>query len=130
MMAYGSHFVPAAVPAPELNAGDGAATGIMSILTVNRQCILKSKTIQGHNHKLMVIISFLENKAAENDQFITNGTIHDLVVPIDLSTVDDKAAYQMSIRPLRYREKHIEYINLQKKMVELFFADPHYFQKR
>jgi hypothetical protein len=90
-MAHGSHFVPAAEPAPKLNAGDGAATGIMSILTVNRQCILKSKTIQGHNHKLMVIISFLENKAAENDQFITNGTIHDLVVPIDLSTVYDKA---------------------------------------
>jgi hypothetical protein len=98
-----------AVPAPELNAGDGAATGIVSILTeeqqalvnINRQCVLKPKTIQSYNNKLMAIISFLEMKATENDQFITNGMIHDLVVPIDLSTVDDKAAYQMIIRPLR-----------------------------
>ncbi len=91
--------------------------------------MLKPKTIRGYNNKLMAIISFLEKKADENDQIITNGTIDDLVVPIDLSTVDDKAAYQMSARPLRYRDKDINYINLQKKMVELFFADPHYFQK-
>lgn len=138
-MPYGSHFVPhAATPAPlhmatcsQQNSDSTGAGGIVSILTdeqqalvnINRRCVLKPKTIRGYNNKLMAIISFLEN------QFITNRTIDDLVVPVDLSTVDDKAAYQMSARPLRYRDKDINYINLQKKMVELFFADPHYFQK-
>ena len=134
-MAYGSHFVPqAAAPAPAHLAdssqsqqhSDGPC--IVSVLTaeqqafvnINRRCILKPKTIRGYNNKLHAIISFLEKKASENNQFITNGTIDDLVVHIDLTTVDDKAAYQMSVRPLRYREKDINYINLQKKMVELF----------
>jgi hypothetical protein len=72
---------------------------------------------------------FSKKKASENNQFITNGTIDDLVVHIDLTTVDDIAASQMSVMPLKYREKNINYINLQKKMVELFFADPHYFTK-
>jgi hypothetical protein len=76
----------------------------------------------------MEIISFLENKASENDQFITNGTIDDLVVPTDLSTIDDKAAYQMSLRPLRYRDKDTNYIYLQKKMVEWFFFNCHNFK--
>jgi hypothetical protein len=52
---------------------------------------------------LSAIIAFLEETASENDQVITNGTIDDLVVPIDFTRVDDKAAYQMSIRPLKYR---------------------------
>jgi len=71
---------------------------------------------------------FSKKKACENNQ-LTNGTIDDLVVHIDLTTIDDKAAYQMRVRPLRYREKVINYISLQKKMVELVFADPHYFTK-
>ena len=143
-MAYGSHFVPqAAAPVPAHLADSSQSQqhsdgpGIVSVLTaeqqalvnINRRCILKPKTIRGYNNKLHAIISFLEKKASENNQFITNGTIDDLVVHIDLTTVDDKAAYQMSVRPLRYREKDINYINLQKKMVELFFADPHYFTK-
>jgi len=80
-----------------------------------------------------VLIAFLEETASENDQFITNGTIDDLVVPIDFTRGDDKAAYQMSIRPpcrpLRYREKDLNYINLQKKMLEPFFVTPGRFDK-
>ena len=143
-MAYGSHFVPQAATPALAHLADSSQSqqhydgpGIVYVLTaeqqalvnINRRCILKPKTIRGYNNKLHAIISFLEKKASENNQFITNGTIDDLVVHIDLTTVDDKAAYQMSVRPLRYREKDINYINLQKKMVELFFADPHYFTK-
>jgi hypothetical protein len=73
---------------------------------------------------LNAIIEFLEITVSENDEFITNCTIDDLVVPIDFTRVDDKAAYQMSVRPLRYRTKDLNYIYFQKKMLELFFTTP------
>jgi len=133
-MAIGSSYVPLPASAP---VSVGQNSDVSTILTAaqqelvntSRRNVLKIKTTRGYNTMLSTIITFLEEKASENDQFITNGTIDDLVVPIDLTKVDDKAAYQMSLRPLRYREKDIKYINLQKKMLELFFADPGRFEK-
>ena len=135
-MAIGSGYVPQAGPAtaPSVGVNSDVSTVLTAaqqeLVNTARRNALRIKTIRGYNKMLNAIIEFLEITASENDEFITNGTIDDLVVPIDFTRVDDKAAYQMSVRPLRYRTKDLIYINLQKKMLELFFATPGRFDKK
>ena len=135
-MAIGSGYVPQARPAtaPSVGVNSDVSTVLTAaqqeLVNIARRNALKIKTIRGYNKMLNAIIEFLEITVSENDEFITNSTIDDLVVPIDFTRVDDKAAYQMSVRPLRYRTKDLIYINLQKKMLELFFATPGRFDKK
>jgi len=125
-------YVPQARPATAPSVGVNVNSDISTVLTaaqqelvnIARRNALKIKTIRGYNKMLNAIIEFLEITVSENDEFITNSTIDDLVVPIDFTRVDDKAAYQMSVRPLRYRTKDLNYIYFQKKMLELFFTTP------
>ena len=90
-----------------------------ALVNTNRQYLTTVETIKGHNKRLSAIISFIEEKAVENPLFIQNGTISDLVVPLDLDLVDDKEAYLEGTRGGRkYHTKDLNYPNLQKKMVD------------
>lgn len=96
-MAIGSGYVPQAGPAtaPSVGVNSEVSTVLTAaqqeLVNISRRNALKIKTVRGYNKMLSAIIAFLEEMASENDQFITNGTIDDLVVPIDLKRVDDKA---------------------------------------
>ena len=142
-MAYGTGYIRQAAPPPgdppststttQSTTGEtstieaGLTEEQQALVNTNRQYLTTVETIKGHNKRLSAIISFIEEKAGENPLFITNGTISDLVVPLDLDLVDDKEAYLEGTRGGRkYRTKDLNYPNLQKKMVELFFADPHH----
>ena len=125
-------------PTPQ-DDGQGADPTITTVLTAEQQAAVHEnrRNIQtegcrkGHNNKIQIFIKFLEEEAQNHPQFISNGSIHDVVKVVDTNGPGlDKEAFvtetSKRLGTRGYRTKTLQWNNITKEMVELYYSKPQY----
>ena len=94
------------------------------LVNLNRQNLYTNYTKLSHNRRINLFINFVEEHAAQDPNFIGDGSIDDVVVGIDMAVVPDKSWYMYSkVKDvIMYRTKDLIWKNITVEMVNLFYA--------
>ena len=102
-----------------------------AVVHENHQNIQSEGCRKGHNNKILIFIKFLEEEARNHPQFISNGSINDVVKVVDTNGPGlDKEAFvtetSKRLGTRGYRKKTLQWNNITKEMVELYYSKPEY----